>query len=144
MTERQRRFVDAYIETGNATQAAIRAGYAENSADVTAAKLLGNTRIFSEIQRRLNEVRTNRTATLQECLDIVTAILRGETTEKTAVSIGVGKGAKVEIVETPPKIRDRLKAAEYLLKVHGAFRENQSAETPAEIRVIRKETTTDD
>lgn len=40
LTERQRRFVEEYAVDGNATQAAIRAGYAKNSAKQTASDLL--------------------------------------------------------------------------------------------------------
>ena len=40
MTERQKRFVDAYIKTGNASEAARLAGYSKKNADVDSAKLL--------------------------------------------------------------------------------------------------------
>lgn len=37
--------------------------------------------------------------------------------------VGTGKGfSKSEKVEVPTSTRDRLKAAEHLLKVHGAFK----------------------
>ncbi|MCD8127729.1 MAG: terminase small subunit, partial [Clostridiales bacterium] len=45
MTERQRRFCDEYIISGNATQAAIEAGYSPKYANTNAAKLLQNTTI---------------------------------------------------------------------------------------------------
>ncbi|HGF7841211.1 TPA: terminase small subunit, partial [Enterococcus hirae] len=43
MTEKQKRFCDFYIETGNATQAAIKAGYSSKYANTNASKLLQNT-----------------------------------------------------------------------------------------------------
>jgi phage terminase small subunit len=49
MTPKQLRFIDEYLIDLNATQAAIRAGYAPRSADVTGARLLGNARIAGAI-----------------------------------------------------------------------------------------------
>lgn len=45
LTERQRRFAEEYLVDGIGAQAAIRAGYSPNGADVTAARLLGNDRV---------------------------------------------------------------------------------------------------
>ncbi|MBQ7198567.1 MAG: terminase small subunit [Selenomonadaceae bacterium] len=49
MTERQKRFVDAYIQTGNASESARQAGYSQRGITVTAAKLLVKTSIRAEI-----------------------------------------------------------------------------------------------
>lgn len=49
MTPKQKRFVEEYLIDLNGTQAAIRAGYAPRSADVTAARLLANARIGTAI-----------------------------------------------------------------------------------------------
>lgn len=51
LTPKQARFVDEYIIDLNATQAAIRAGYAARSADVTGARLLGNARLQAALQK---------------------------------------------------------------------------------------------
>lgn len=45
LTPRQERFVEEYIIDLNATQAAIRAGYAAKDADVQGSRLLGNVRV---------------------------------------------------------------------------------------------------
>ena len=44
LTEKERIFADEYIKTTNATQSAIKAGYAENSASVTGSKMLRKPR----------------------------------------------------------------------------------------------------
>lgn len=50
-------FVEAYFANGeNGTQAAITAGFAPNSASVTAARLLKDARVQSEIARRRTEI----------------------------------------------------------------------------------------
>lgn len=45
LTPKQERFAREYVIDLNATQAAIRAGYAAGSADVTGSRLLGNARL---------------------------------------------------------------------------------------------------
>ena len=123
MTERQKRFVDAYIKTGNASEAARLAGYAKKNSDVDGAKLLVNPSISREIEKRLKEMESERTADLQETLEYMTAVMRGEKEDVVVVTVGTGKGySKSEIVKVPISTRDRLKAAEYLAKIHGAFK----------------------
>ena len=123
MTERQKRFVDAYIKTGNASEAARLAGYSRKNVDVDSAKLLVNPSISREIAKRLKELESERTADVKETLEYLTSVMRGEKTEIVVVVVGTGKGfSKSEKVEVPISTRDRLKAAEHLLKVHGAFK----------------------
>lgn len=52
LNHRQVFFIGAYIACGNATQAAIEAGYAENTAGGTGHALLKNPKIAAEIERR--------------------------------------------------------------------------------------------
>lgn len=50
------RFIDEYPIDTNGTQAAIRAGYAANSADVTAAQLLANPKVKKLVDEKLAEI----------------------------------------------------------------------------------------
>lgn len=52
LTAKQQRFVDEYLIDLNATQAAIRAGYKPDNADVTGPRMLGNVRVAEEIACR--------------------------------------------------------------------------------------------
>jgi phage terminase small subunit len=61
MTPKQERFVEEYICDLNATQAAIRAGYAAGSADVEGVRLLGNASVAIAIQDA-KKARSERTA----------------------------------------------------------------------------------
>ena len=116
MNERQKRFVDFYIQTGNASEAARKAGYSQHVANVAGSKLLTKANIRAEINSRLGELKTQRTADTQEILEHLTSVVRGELTEEVVTNSGKKITAKVNQ-------RDRLKAAEMLLKVNGAFRE---------------------
>lgn len=56
LTDKQKRFCDEYLIDLNATQAAIRAGYAEKSARITASQMLGNVRVQDYLQARKIEL----------------------------------------------------------------------------------------
>lgn len=52
LTARQARFVEEFLEIGNGTQAAIRAGYEASSAHVTASRQLRNAKVCEAIAAR--------------------------------------------------------------------------------------------
>ena len=54
LTNKQSRFVEEYLVDLNATQAAIRAGYSEKGANVTASKLLTIPNIQADLQERMD------------------------------------------------------------------------------------------
>ena len=56
LTAKQQRFVDEYLIDLNASQAAVRAGYSEHSARITASKLLTK----ANIQQAVNEGQAQR------------------------------------------------------------------------------------
>lgn len=60
LTNRQKRFVQEYLLDLNATQAAIRAGYSENTAQEQSSRLLSNVMIKAGIARMRKEAE-NRT-----------------------------------------------------------------------------------
>ena len=49
---RQKRFIDAYLETGNGSKAAVAAGYSENTARKQASRLL-NSPAFAHVQQEI-------------------------------------------------------------------------------------------
>lgn len=65
LTPKRQRFVEEYIVDLNATQAAIRAGYAARSADVTGSRLLGNARVSAAVQEA-QAARSKRTEMSQD------------------------------------------------------------------------------
>ncbi|MBR1806546.1 MAG: terminase small subunit [Selenomonadaceae bacterium] len=116
MNERQKRFVDFYVQTGNASEAARLAGYSKRIANRIGTENLSKPVIRREIERRLDELKSSRTADTQEILEHLTSVIRGEVSEEVVTNSGKKFVAKVTE-------RDRLKAAEMLLKVQGAFRD---------------------
>lgn len=118
LTEKQKRFADEYIISGNATQAAIKAGYAKKAAYQTGAENLRKPQIKSYIDERLEELKSERTADAQEVLEYLTSVMRGNETEE--VLIGVGEGMQ-STIQKEVGAKDRLKAAELLGKRFALF-----------------------
>lgn len=122
LNERQSLFVDFYIQSGNATESAKKAGYSERSAMQLGCELLSNAKIQSAIQSRLAQLESERIAKDKEVLEYMTAVMRGETTEEVVMNIGTGKGyTRAEKITAQVSAKDRLKAAEMLAKVKGMF-----------------------
>lgn len=78
LTEKQKRFVDYFIETGNKTEAARKAGYSEKYIHTNAAKLLQNTTVKAAIDERLAKMDAERTADSDEVMQFLTTVMRGE------------------------------------------------------------------
>lgn len=117
LTEKQRRFVDYYIETGNASEAARRAGYSEKTAGWIGQENLQKTTIKAAIDARLKDLEDKRIAKADEVLQFLTSTLRGEVKEEHVVVEGTGEGrSDARIIKVQVSARDRLDAAKSLLK----------------------------
>lgn len=82
MNERQRRFADEYIKTGNATQAAINAGYSEKTANRIASQNLSKLDIKSYIDEQMQELHRSNIMDAKEALSILSDIARGKRDEE--------------------------------------------------------------
>ncbi len=146
LTVKQRRFVDAYIETGNAAEAARRAGYKSRNADVMGRENLRKPTVRKVLEARLKELEDAQIADAREVLIYLTSVMRGEIEEEIPVVEGCGKGvSKARIIRKHISARDRLRAAEMLMKRHGLLlsdieREEKQARTDA----LKKESQQDE
>ena len=118
LTEKQKAFCDYYIETLNATESAIRAGYSKNSAAETGYENLRKPHIKNYIDKRLKQLEDERIAKADEVLQYLTAVMRGEEKEKFIILNDDGEEVEVEV---PAKIKERTKAAELLGKRYTLF-----------------------
>lgn len=118
LTERQKAFCDYYIETLNATEAARRAGYSEKTAKEIGCENLTKPNIVAYIQERMKQMDKERIASAEEVLEYLTRVMRGEEKEKLLEESD--EDEKI-IVEAPPSIRERTKAAELLGKRYALF-----------------------
>lgn len=120
LTEKERIFADEYIKTTNATQSAIKAGYAENSASVTGSKMLRKPKVRQYIDAVMSERSKNTIATADEVLQYLSRVMNGE--EKDAFGLDVS-------------VADRTKAAELLGKRHMLFTDKVKLDAEIEIDI---------
>lgn len=106
LTEKQKRFIDYYIETANATESAKRAGYSEKTAKNIGAENLTKLNFF--IQKKLEEKEEDRIASQDEVLEYLTKVMRGELKDQFGLDAS---------------LQDRTKCAELLGKRYGTFKE---------------------
>ena len=136
LTLKQKKFADEYIISGNATQAAIKAGYKEKTANRIGSENLSKLDIKKYIDERLKEIESKKTATHQEVIEYLTSVMRGEQREQTL--IGRGQGFQ-ETTYIDVSAKDRIKAADILNKIHQAREEKSSTATESIIIVDRWE-----
>ena len=78
LTPKQKAFADYYIECGNATEAAKRAGYKDSSARQIGAENLSKPSISAYIAERQKQIEDSRIASAAEVQRFYSAVLRGE------------------------------------------------------------------
>lgn len=120
LTEKQERFIDYYIETGNATEAARRAGYSEKTAKQIGSENLTKLDFF--IKERLKELEDVRIAKADEVLKHLTAAMRGEIEEEVVVVESIGDGeSRARVFKKQISAKERIRAAELLGKRYALF-----------------------
>lgn len=108
LTEMQKRFIDFYIETANATKACEMAGYKGKNLNRVGSQNLSKLDRFIKI--KLQEKENNRIASQDEVLEYLTKVMRGE--EKDQFGLDAS-------------LQDRTKCAELLGKRYGTFVEKK-------------------
>lgn len=141
LTVKQQKFADEYIISGNATEAAIKAGYSKKTARSVGAENLTKPYIMEYINKRLNESKEERLMDIEEALIISASIARGE---QQQVYTKVYNHLKAEIEKevsytVTPRIEERQRSLEHILKVHGALNGNiNNKKIEKEIELLQK------
>jgi phage terminase small subunit len=112
LTPKQKAFADYYIETGNATEAARRAGYKgrSNTLAVTGNENLRKPNVSAYIKSRMAEIDAGRIATADEVMKFYTSVMRGEVKDQFGLEA---------------QIADRLSAGKELMKRFAAVDDRQ-------------------
>ena len=101
LTPKQKAFCDYYIETGNASEAARKAGYSQKTAPFIGAENLKKPQIKEYISERMNNQDRERVASADEVIAFYTAVMRGEVKDQFGIEASLS---------------DRLKAGENLMR----------------------------
>ena len=133
---KQKAFADYFIETGNAYQSAIKAGYSENYAKGNVIKLLENESVKAYIEAKMKEIESDRIAKAEEVLAFLSASLRGEVLEEVVSTESIEGMVKPVILKKQLSAKDRIKAAELLGKRYALFTEKVDLEGNVGVTII--------
>ncbi|MBS6503486.1 MAG: terminase small subunit [Clostridium sp.] len=123
LTPKQKAFADYYIETGNATESARRAGYKGKNLNRIASENLSKLDIKQYIDERIAKIEDERIAKGEEVLRYLTRVMRGE--EKDQFGLDAA-------------LQDRTKAAELLGKRYRLFIDKIESENNTTLNSIKK------
>ena len=117
LTPKQKKFCEFYVQSGNATDAARKAGYSLKTAEAIGLENLGKPGIKAYIAEIVDDQDKKRVADAAEVLEFYSAVMRGEVKDLT----------------------DRLKAGDSLMKRYAAAnaaKAGSSSERDAEMRAL--------
>ncbi len=112
LTTKQQKFVDEYIVSGNATQAAIKAGYSKRTARKIGQENLTKPDIKAALNDKMLEIESQKIGDAKEVLEFYFRVLRGEETEEVPMSTA----DSVITVTKTPSIKDRVSVAKEIMK----------------------------
>lgn len=137
LTEKQKAFCNYYLETLNATESAIRAGYSKKTAFTIGCENLKKPYLKNYIDETLKKMDDKRIADASEVLKYLTSVLRGESVSEVVVIEGTGEGcSEARKMDKAPDERERLKAAELLGKRYRLFTDRVEVEGAVGVQIV--------
>ena len=129
LTPKQKAFAEYYIETGNATESARKAGYKGKNLNRIASENLEKLNIKNYIDEKMKELERKRIAKAEEVLEYLTRVLRGEETEQVVVTENIGDFmSEAKVIDKELSAKDKIKAAELLGKRYRLFTDKIEAD----------------
>ena len=115
LTPKQKAFADYYIECGNATEAARKAGYKEESCRTIGCQNLTKRNISAYIAEHMQAQNEARVASADEVLQFFSSVMRGEVKDQFGLDAALS---------------DRLNAGKELMKRYAAADNSARADVP--------------
>lgn len=117
LTPKQKKFCEYYIQSGNATDAARKAGYSKNALRSIGQENLTKPDIKAYIAQLVDEQDKRRVADAKEVLEFYSAVMRGEVKDQFGLDAS---------------LTDRLKAGDALMKRYaaGGTKKNETEDDP--------------
>lgn len=94
---RWKAFADSFIESGNMTDAAIKAGYSEKYARAQSYKLLENVCIAEYIAERTRPTEEKRIASGDEVMEYLSKVMRGEIKDQFGLEASLADRTKAAV-----------------------------------------------
>lgn len=104
LTPKQKAFADYYIECGNQTEAAKRAGYSKRTARVIGQENLLKPAISAYIAERQKQIDDCRIADAAEILQYLTSVMRGEVKDQFGLDAPLAERTKAAVELAKRKI----------------------------------------
>ena len=115
LTPKQKAFADYYIECGNSTEAARKAGYSEKASRFIGSENLTKPNISAYIAERMQAQNEARVASADEVLQFFSSVMRGEVNDQFGLDAALS---------------DRLNAGKELMKRYAAADNAARADVP--------------
>lgn len=117
LTPKQKKFCEYYIQSGNAADAARKAGYSPKTADAIGRENLRKPTISDYIRERMGNQDKELVADADEVLRFYSAVMRGEVKDQFGLDASLS---------------DRLKAGDSLMKRYaaGGSKKNETEDDP--------------
>lgn len=140
LTEKQKLFCENYLMTMNAVDAYL-AVYknckSRDNASKHASRLLALPHIREYVDTCLEKAHSNKVADIQEVMEYLTSVMRGETSAEEVMVVGTGEGCSEPCkVSKAPSEKERLKAAELIGKRYALFTGSDTKEDDSDSVVI--------
>lgn len=140
LTEKQKLFCENYLMTMNAVDAYL-AVYknckSRDNASKHASRLLALPHIREYVDTCLEKAHSNKVADIQEVMEYLTSVMRGETNAEEVLVVGTGEGCSEPCkVSKAPSEKERLKAAELIGKRYALFTGSDTKEDDSDSVVI--------
>lgn len=137
LNARQKAFCEYYVVSGNATDAAIKAGYKEKNARKIGSENLTKMDIKAYVEELMQKLESERTASAKEVLEFLTKSMRGEIKEEVVVVEGTGDGtSEARMIKKQIGLRDRIKSAELLGKRYRLFTDKVEVEGVVPVMIV--------
>lgn len=135
---RQKKFCQEYLKSGNATRAAIIAGYSEQTANEQGARLLANVSVKKYITEFQSKIEKKNILSAQQLQEELTRYILDEKEEECIVTEGIGEGySQARKISKKVQPKDKLKAIELLCKLAGYNLEKGEITAPVTINFNR-------
>lgn len=123
MNQQRKKFCREYAKSGNATQAALKAGYSEKSARAQGARLLTKVDIIEELARLAEKTKGKTERDIMDAAEMqetLTKIIRQQAVEENIV---IDSEGAIKKIEKPPSIKDMISAIDKLARMQGAYKD---------------------
>ena len=125
LTPKQKVFADEYLICGNATEAAKKAGYKQPH--VQGSQNLGKLSVSEYIEERQKQIEDSRIATMDEVMQYLTSVMRGEIKDQFDLEAPLAERTKAA-QEILKRNNEKRKLEVELLKLESQMKDTVSEE----------------